>query len=145
MSADRITLDTNILIYAFDVDAKTKHAKAIEVLERAVSSDCVLTLQALSEFFTVITRKKGFSSGQASEFIRDLQTTFPVVYAKFSTLKRAMNVVCSNKMSFWDAMLWATAQEAGVTILLSEDFQHQQLLDGLRVVNPFLSNEYWSI
>jgi predicted nucleic acid-binding protein len=34
-------------------------------------------------------------------------------------------------------MLWAVAREAGVTLLLSEDFQHDQILDGIRICNPF--------
>jgi predicted nucleic acid-binding protein len=32
-----------------------------------------------------------------------------------------------------------------VKILLSEDFQHGQLLDGVRIVNPFIRNEFWSV
>lgn len=145
MSADRITLDTNILVYAFDSEAETKHSLAVKTFERAIASDCILTLQALSEFFTTITRKKGVSTKKASEIVHDLQALFTVVCAKESTLKRAINVVCNNKMSFWDAMLWATAQDAGVTLLLSEDFQHEHLLDGVRIVNPFLPNDYWSV
>lgn len=57
MNAERITLDTNILIYAIDKNAKAKHRKAMEIMEDAMYQDCVLTLQSLSEFFAVATKK----------------------------------------------------------------------------------------
>ena len=46
--------------------------------------------------------------------------------------------VQQHEFAFWDAMIWAVAREAGVTLLLSEDFQHNRVLDGVRFVNPFL-------
>jgi predicted nucleic acid-binding protein len=43
-----------------------------------------------------------------------------------------------HKISFWDAMLWAVAKQAEVKVLLSEDFQHERELEGIRFQNPFL-------
>ena len=40
-------------------------------------------------------------------------------------------------ISFWDAMLWATARRAGCTLLLSEDFQDGRVLGGVTFRNPF--------
>jgi hypothetical protein len=57
MSVDRITLDTNILIYAIDKDAGIRHQRAMGIVDDAVQQDCVLVLQALSEFFSAVTRK----------------------------------------------------------------------------------------
>ena len=41
-------------------------------------------------------------------------------------------------ISFWDAMLWATARRAGCSAILSEDFQDGQVLQGVRFIDPFL-------
>lgn len=145
MTVERITLDTNILIYAFDATAKKRHEMAVKVLERAITCDCLLTLQALSEFFNVLTRKNNVPSKTASQHVNALMEIFPVVTAKQSCLTQAMKAVSDHSLSFWDAMLWSTAADAGVTILLSEDFQHQQLIKKVRIINPFVSNEYWHI
>jgi predicted nucleic acid-binding protein len=51
--------------------------------------------------------------------------------------RKAINAVNAHTLSFWDAMLWAVAREAGVTLLLSDDFQHDRILDGIRFCNPF--------
>lgn len=56
-----------------------------------------------------------------------------------------MHVTANHKLAFWDAMLWATARDAGATILLSEDFQSNRLIEKVRIVNPFVENPYWSV
>ena len=58
MSAERFTLDANLLVYAVDRDAGDRRQQAIAIVDRAVDQDCVLTLQGLTElFYTVIGRK----------------------------------------------------------------------------------------
>ena len=145
MSDERITVDTNILIYAADADAGERHHLAIKVLERVIHCDCMLTLQSLCEFFAVVTRKKMLSTKVASEHIHAFSEVFPIITAKQHTLKSAMDAVTQQKLSFWDAMLWATAQDAGITLLLSEDFQHEQIIKRVRIINPFIQNDFWSV
>ena len=55
----------------------------------------------------------------------------------FAVRTKAINAVNLHTLSFWDAMLWAVAREAGVTLLLSDDFQHDRILEGIRFCNPF--------
>lgn len=48
MSAKRVSLDTNILIYAIDKDAGKKQITSIKLIENcALNYDCVLTLQSI--------------------------------------------------------------------------------------------------
>lgn len=137
MIAEKISLDTNILIYAFDTSDKIRHKRAMSVIEKAMEADCVLTLQALSEFYYASTRKKYLTAEVALDQINDWQTIFPIVTAKTGTLVRAIDAVKKYKMAFWDAMLWSTAHDAGVQVLLSEDFNHHQQIAGIKIVNPF--------
>lgn len=145
MSVDRITIDTNLLIYAIDVDEGKRHQMAIKVLEKAVHCDCSLSLQVLSEFFYAVTRKNKLSSQIAIHHIQELMELFPVISEKQNTLRMAMNAVNDFKLAFWDALLWATAQDSGMTLLLSENFQHGQVIKNVRIINPFFSNEFWTI
>lgn len=137
MSAKRVALDTNILVYSVDLDAGKKHDKAIELFAQLTPANCVLSLQSLCEFFSAVTRKKLMPVADAMAQIDDWQQLFPVVSAKAPTLTRAFAGVKRYQLSFWDALLWATIREAGITTLLSEDFQHEQLLDGVQIINPF--------
>jgi len=143
MTANRFTLDTNVLIYALDVQAKGHHEKAMAVVKKAAMADSVLTLQALSEFYYAATRKNILHSEIARKQVEDWLLLFPIVTAKPSTLTHAIRLVERHKLSFWDALLWATAHDAGVTRLISEDFQHNQMFKGMKIINPFIEEIAW--
>jgi predicted nucleic acid-binding protein len=108
------------------------------IVDDSVERDCILILQALSEFFSAVTRKGKMPIGDAKEQIQDWQLLFPTILPKATTLKLAINAVENHRLSFWDAMLWAAAKQAGVTVLLSEDFQHGRELEGILFRNPLL-------
>lgn len=137
MSADRISLDTNILVYAVDRDAGARHTQALEFVDGAVERDCVLTLQALCEFVAAVTSKGKMPLEDAAAQVRDWQLLFPTVAAKPSALPQAIAAVRDHSLSFWDALLWATARDAGVSVLFTEDLQDGRELGGVRFCNPF--------
>jgi predicted nucleic acid-binding protein len=139
MSVNRLTLDTNILIYAIDRDAKDKHERAISIVDQAISLDCVLTLQALCEFYSAATRKKYATHNEVSSFIKELMVIFPIVESSKKTLSLALKMVNGHSLSFWDSMLWATAKEYGCSLIISEDFQDNFTLGGVKIRNPFYS------
>jgi predicted nucleic acid-binding protein len=85
----------------------------------------------------VITTKLRFDSRQAKREIDGFRFAFPVCAADEDDLDRAMRAVADHNLSFWDAMLWATARRAGCRLLLSEDFQDGRDLGGVLFVNPF--------
>ena len=145
MSGKSVSLDTNILVYSVDLDAGEKHDKAIELFTQLTPSNCVLSLQSLCEFFSAVTRKKLMPVDDAMDQVEDWQQFFPVIPAKTSTLTRAFAAVKRHQLSFWDAVLWATIREAGVATLLSEDFQHEQHIDSVQIINPFRLNDLGKI
>jgi predicted nucleic acid-binding protein len=61
----------------------------------------------------------------------------PVQAADDSDLTAALDAVKTRRMAFWDAMLWACAQRAGVRHLFTEDLQDGFRLQGVTFVNPF--------
>ena len=137
MNGRRLTLDTNILFYAMDREAGDRHELAMKIVDRAIFFDSILTLQSLSEFYAAVTRKDKMPPREAEAQLRDWMDLFPIVAAKSKTLLRAIKAVNQHTLSFWDALLWAAARDAGVTMILSEDFQHGRVLDGIQFCNPF--------
>ncbi|MSO92749.1 MAG: PIN domain-containing protein [Rhodospirillales bacterium] len=134
----KFTFDTNVLVYATDVDASEKHTIAADLITRATKADCVLILQSLSEFFNVAMRQARLELADAVGFVEDWGSVFPVVAADKRTLLIAMDAVRHHMIPLWDAMLWATARQAGCHLLLTEDFQDGRTLEGVTFVNPFL-------
>jgi predicted nucleic acid-binding protein len=43
-----------------------------------------------------------------------------------------------NLLSFWDALIVASASRAGAERILSEDLKHGQVIEGILIENPFL-------
>ena len=133
----RLSIDANVLIYLIDRDAGERHRQALAMMDRAAVAECILTLQVLGEFFHVVTRKGKLSADRAYRFVTDWRAVFPVQAATTSALEQAMGAVRSHQVSFWDAMLWATVQQAGCRILLTEDFQDGRKLGSVTFVDPF--------
>ncbi len=132
-----LTLDTNILFYAADVSSGERHDVALDLVARAAKADSVLTLQCLAEFYASITRKGTLAPDEAADHIKRWQVVFPVHPASEDCLSDAMWAASEHQLSFWDAMLWATVKNAGCRLLITEDFQDGQMIDGVTFVNPF--------
>jgi len=137
MSAERYSLDTNILIYCIDSQAGNRHQRAVRLMKEMMINDCVLTLQSLSEFFSAVTRKRKMPKQDAAAQINDWMTLFPVITALPTTLKMAIGTVQNHRFSFWDALIVETSVQAGVTHLYSEDMQHNEEWKGMIIENPF--------
>jgi predicted nucleic acid-binding protein len=53
----------------------------------------------------------------------------------------ALEAVPKYGLSFWNALIWATAKEGGAVIVYTEDFQHEREIEGVKFINPFLVAE----
>ena len=133
----RFTIDANVLIYAAVADDLARHRIAHALMKRAIGCDCVLIVQALAEFFAASTRKAKLPTKRASSLIESWLKLFPCHGATSDTLRRALQTRAAHRFSFWDAMLWAVAREAGCRYLLSENFQAGRTLEGVTFVDPF--------
>lgn len=133
----RFSLDTNILVYAVDRDAGERHERSKELIGRAARRDCVLTIQALAEFFHATTRKNLIEPSRATTFVRHWLDVFHITSADDTSLVDAMDAVETHRLSFWDAMLWATVRQTGCAAILTEDLQDGRRLGGVEFINPF--------
>ncbi len=134
----RFALDTNILVYAADRNAGDKHKAADKLMQDAADKDCFLTLQSLGEFFHATTRKGLASVEEATAYIETWQGVYNVTAANSSRLNDAIEAVLDHKLSFWDALIWATVKQADCAFILSENMRNGRRLDGVEIVNPFL-------
>lgn len=133
----RFTLDTNLLVYSVDNTAGVRHQLAREIVDRAVDSECWLTLQALGEFYVAVTRKGMMPPADAAAQAADWLELFPTIAASAAAVRVALGIVAVGRASYWDAVLVATAAEAGCAVVLTEDMSDGRVLGGLRIHNPF--------
>ena len=142
MSAERFSLDANVLFHAIDSNDPKRHRCAKEIILRgALEHDCSVPLQAFAEFFAAASRKGAMSVQQAGAQVADWQALFTTAYPTPASLSRAIRAVAEHNLSFWDALLWSVAKDGGATVLLSEDFQDGRELGGVRFRNPFSTED----
>ena len=133
-----ISFDTNVLVYATAVLSDDRVSRARDLLARAMRAGTgVLLLQSLAEFSNVAIRKAGIRAEDISRIIKSWCAVFPVQPADQADLFTALEAVHSHHLAFWDAMLWASAQRAGVRHILTEDFQDGYALQNVTFINPF--------
>lgn len=136
--AERYFLDTNILVYAHDRSTGTKHQRARALVEQLwVSGEGVLSTQVLQELCINLRQKMAdpFSIDEAREVMKDYLRWRIVVNTGESVL-RALEIEARYKISFWDALILQAAENAGATVLYSEDLSAGQSYGDIRVVNP---------
>jgi predicted nucleic acid-binding protein len=133
----RSFFDTNILLYADDESAPAKQRRSRDlVAEHRRSGTGVVSLQVLQEYFVNVTRKLHVDPRIARRKV-ELLAEFDVAAPEVSDILAAIDLNRLHAFSFWDALVLRSAQQAGCSVLLSEDFQHDRTIDGVQVVNPF--------
>jgi predicted nucleic acid-binding protein len=136
MSA-RSFFDTNVLVYADDQSALAKQQRAVDlVAEHRREGTGVVSLQVLQEYFVTVTRKLKVDARVARRKV-ELLAEFDVAAPDVADVLAAIDLHRLHGFSFWDALVVRAAGQAGCRILLSEDLQEGQEIDGVRVVNPF--------
>jgi predicted nucleic acid-binding protein len=135
----RVFFDTNVLVYLFDSGEPEKRRVAQERFEReGLAGNAVVSTQVLQEFYVILTRKlePALESGKACEAVQSL-CKFPVVHIDPDMVLSAIRRSRAAELSFWDSLVIETAVHGQCGILLSEDLQDGQVIDGVRVENPF--------
>ena len=137
MSA-RIFVDTNILIYAHDVDAGAKHQVAKNVLRELWSQRSgVLSMQVLQEFYVNVTRK--IASPLSKDVARLVVNSYSVwcIETTPTEISTAFRIEDESRIGFWDALIVAAAVKCGALRILSEDLNAGQVIAGIPIENPF--------
>jgi predicted nucleic acid-binding protein len=136
-------VDTNVLVYRFDPRFPRKQGVAEEILRRGLlDGDLYIPHQAVLEFFSVVTRPLGASPSlltreDAYRETEELLNLFPALYPNEAVVRTAIRGAAVYGLSWFDAHLWAFAEVYGLSMLISEDFQHDRLYGTVRVQNPF--------
>jgi len=137
--SDRVFVDTNVLVYAYDRSEPEKQRQALYVLDRlAMSGVGVISTQVLSEFFVAVTRKIAapLSAGEAYQRIKNYLQSWTVLDLTGMIVLEAARGVRDHSFNFWDAQIWATSRLNQIPVVFSEDLA-DGVIEGVRFVNPF--------
>jgi predicted nucleic acid-binding protein len=137
-------VDSKILVYRCDPRDSRKREIARAVLRDGILHNTLqIPHQALVEFVSVVTRvwpdgRPILPREEAWRQAEDLLAEFPVLYPNAHVIRTALRGMAAYQLSWFDAHLWAYAEQYGLPEILSEDFEHGRFYGSVRVRNPFL-------
>jgi predicted nucleic acid-binding protein len=133
-----VFVDTNIIAYAYDLDAGVKREKA-KALVSALWDGVIkpwISVQVLQELF--VTLRRGGVAWKTACKIAETHTQWRVVETDVVLFRSGMQEAQRWQLSFWDGLILAAARRVGAGTLFSEDFSAGQDYGGIRIVNPFV-------
>lgn len=142
MTAESKLIDTNILVYAYDVTEREKHSicKAI-IKEVWLKGGGIVTLQNLMEFFAVVTRKveKPLPTEVAKIIVEDILQSdkWTIIDRNEDTFLKAMELVIKYYLPLWDSLIIACMLENNIKEILTENIKDFEKISGIIAVNPF--------
>jgi predicted nucleic acid-binding protein len=135
---ERIFVDTNVLVYAHDLDGEMKRAIAEHVVRQLWEDQTgVLSAQVLQEFYEAMTGAASPVPRRAARDLMQAYSVWPTATLDAADLLAASEFEERHRLPFRDAMIVAAARKANATLLLSERVQPFRPISGLEVRNPF--------
>jgi predicted nucleic acid-binding protein len=138
---ERVFVDTNILVYAYDSSSGAKNDQSRELVERLWEErSAAISTQVLQEFYVNLRSlsEKPLSRARAAAVIEDY-LAWNVVVNDGRAILEALEIERAHKLSFWDALIVQAAISSRASVLYSENLNHGQRFSGVEVRNPFVA------
>lgn len=135
-------IDTNLLVYAVDPGDQAKQRVAQDLLRETISKDLlVLSPQSLIELFRSLTRRRLNTHSLVERkvveaYVARLRPNCRAVLDA-DTVTSAIRLQATYQMQWFDSVLLAAALGSACQVFWSEDMQHNQTIEGMRIINPF--------
>jgi len=136
---DKIFIDTNILVYSLDKHDLNKQKYARSILKDVtIKYVGVLSTQVMQEFYVSATKKLKSDPVIVKGILNQL-SHFEVVSISPELIFSAIDCSILSRISFWDALIFAAAASSNCKEIWTEDLNHDQVILGVRINNPFLN------
>jgi len=137
----RFFLDTNVFAYAFDAKSPAKARRAAQLIRLAADTgNGVVSYQVVQEFFNLAFRRfeQPMNVAEAEQYLITVFRPLLAVHSALALYVEAMRLTGKYRLSWYDSIIVAAALQSQCGVLYSEDFQHGQEIEGLRIENPFV-------
>jgi predicted nucleic acid-binding protein len=130
---DNYFVDSNIWLYGF-MESSAKAKIANEIIE---AENVMLSTQVINEVCINLIKKAKYSEAEIKQTVHNIYTSYDVALINQEIILYASKIRENNFLSYWDSLIVATAIKNNCTVLYSEDMQHQQVIQNLKIMNPF--------
>lgn len=137
----RFFLDTNVFVYSFDRREPAKVRRATTLIRQAVATrKGIVSYQVVQEFLNVALHRfaQPMTVAEAEQYLATVFRPLLAIHSSHALYAEALRLSGRYRLSWYDSLILAAAIEGQCGVLYSEDFQHGQQFEDLRVENPFL-------
>ena len=137
---DKFFIDTNVFVYTFSSNDPAKKEESLTIIKGALSNgNGCISYQVVQEFFNVALKKfiVPLSHLDCRKYFNSVLEPICEVYAGPRLFGKALEISERWKLSFYDSLIVAAALFADCEILYSEDLQHNQQIETLKIVDPY--------
>ena len=135
-----ILVDSNILIYPHDPRDGTKQKIALDILDRLIERNfAVLSVQCVTEFYRGVCWRlpQRLDPGIAIAQVERLILACRILSLTPQVVLEGCHGTIAHQLSYWDALIWASAKHNQVPHILTEDAEHGRVLEGVHFLDPF--------
>ena len=133
----RLAADTNVYVYMCDDQFAVKQSTARDLVGALATREAAVSLQVVGELQNVLRRRLKMPNHLAQQHARNVYVSLASFGYDAPCVERALAQAAAGRLGYWDALLLAACDRAGIDILFSEDLQDGFNFGGVRVVNPF--------
>ena len=140
---DNYFLDTNILAYTFDASHPEKQTIAQDLVRDALKNQTsCISYQVIQEFLNIATRKFAtpLSTADCQTYLSNVLEPLCEVFSSIAVFRRALEISSRWKFTFYDSLIVAAALSVDSRFLYTEDLEHNQKIENMTIVNPFLKS-----
>src|SRR3989338_1067815 len=130
-----IFIDSNIMIYAYSSTEISKKDKVLLMLE---NEEIAISTHVINEFIWIMSRKFNVDMESLKVISNNLFEIFNVGIVSKTTISKAIDIAKGYRYAYWDSLILSSALEAKCIAIYSEDMQHGQIIEGIKIINPFL-------
>lgn len=127
-----VFFDTNVVLYLLSAD-RSKADRA----ELLLTQGGHISVQVLDEAASVCRKKLGMPWPEIEELLTAIKAACTVHPLTVETHELAVTIAARNKLSVYDALICSAAARSGAAVLFSEDLSDGQVIEGVRISNPF--------
>lgn len=139
MKDAKVFVDTNVLVYGYDLSAGEKHNIATNIMKDLWNTGRgLMSSQVLQEFFVTVTKKipNPLDLAIAKNIVKDF-LKWKLIVVDDGIILDAIDIYHEHRYSFWDSLIISSAVEGGANTLYSEDLSDGQTIKGIKIINPF--------
>ncbi len=138
----KIFIDTNILVYTLDQKNIEKRDMARKIVKKVVEfHQPVISTQVIKEFYVVASNKLKADPIIVKNIIHNFHN-MEIVNNDLDLIEQAIDISILSTLSFWDSLVIAAAEKANCEYVLSEDLNSGQNYRGIKLLNPFIKEDF---